>query len=321
MPPHLRARLSDYVDSGYDRGHLAPAADHRASEAALAATFRLSNVSPQVGSGFNRDYWARIERFVRGLTAASIAGNGGEVFVVTGPLFVPEWHGAARRDTAGSEASAAAHRPGTHQAEPSSTRKDSGRPVGTWRHRHVAIGQPLHWVDVPTHFFKAVVVRHSESFGSEPLLVAAFVVPNAPIAPSTPLADFVVPLPVVEAVAGLSLFRGLFNLADVAAAEDEYARSRTGGPPSVAVSRVSRVLMPQYPIGAAALVDGGAQPHGNEYLDRRDDADPLRGSGDAAEVTSGNKQSKGKRKHHGRPRPVRHLCSAVPCTLDAAAVS
>jgi DNA/RNA endonuclease G (NUC1) len=41
----------------YDRGHLAPAANHKISQDAMRDTFVLSNISPQVGKGFNRDYW------------------------------------------------------------------------------------------------------------------------------------------------------------------------------------------------------------------------------------------------------------------------
>ena len=35
--------------SGYDRGHLAAAANHRSSQDSMCATFFLSNMSPQVG--------------------------------------------------------------------------------------------------------------------------------------------------------------------------------------------------------------------------------------------------------------------------------
>jgi len=48
-------------------------------------TFKLCNVSPQVGAGFNRDYWARVEKFTRDLACTT----GGDVLVATGPLFLP----------------------------------------------------------------------------------------------------------------------------------------------------------------------------------------------------------------------------------------
>jgi DNA/RNA endonuclease G (NUC1) len=40
--------------SGYDRGHMVPAADAKISQGAMDETFFLSNVAPQVGDGFNR---------------------------------------------------------------------------------------------------------------------------------------------------------------------------------------------------------------------------------------------------------------------------
>lgn len=47
-------------------------------------TFTLSNAAPQVGDGFNRDMWSRLERFVQ--ETATTCAN---VWVVTGPLFLP----------------------------------------------------------------------------------------------------------------------------------------------------------------------------------------------------------------------------------------
>ena len=53
-------------------------------------TFALSNISPQVGRGFNRDYWARFERFVQLLTRSCDDGRAcGDVYIVTGPLYLP----------------------------------------------------------------------------------------------------------------------------------------------------------------------------------------------------------------------------------------
>lgn len=69
-PPIFRARLSDYRGSGYDRGHMAAAADMKHSQQAMDSTFLLSNMCPQVGAGFNRDYWARFEQFAVRLLAS-----------------------------------------------------------------------------------------------------------------------------------------------------------------------------------------------------------------------------------------------------------
>lgn len=84
IPAKFRARLRDYFRSGYDRGHNAPAADAKFSQQAMDETFALSNMSPQVGDGFNRDYWAHLEDFVRRLTARYDS-----VRVMTGPLYLP----------------------------------------------------------------------------------------------------------------------------------------------------------------------------------------------------------------------------------------
>ncbi|KAL4957465.1 hypothetical protein BDW69DRAFT_156152 [Aspergillus filifer] len=84
IPPLFRAKLADYFRSGYDRGHQVPAADAKWSQEAMDGTFALTNMCPQVGEGFNRDYWAHFENFCRDLTKKYPS-----VRIVTGPLYLP----------------------------------------------------------------------------------------------------------------------------------------------------------------------------------------------------------------------------------------
>jgi len=74
------ATLADYKGSGYDRGHMAPAADFKWSSEAMSDTFFLSNMSPQAPS-FNRGIWADLEAAVR-----TMAYDNDEIYVVTGPV-------------------------------------------------------------------------------------------------------------------------------------------------------------------------------------------------------------------------------------------
>ena len=85
IPEKFRAKLKDYFRSGYDRGHQVPAADAKWSQTAMDSTFALSNMCPQGGDGFNRDYWAHFEDFCRRLTSFYPS-----VRIVTGPLYLPK---------------------------------------------------------------------------------------------------------------------------------------------------------------------------------------------------------------------------------------
>lgn len=74
------ATLADYKKSGYDRGHLAPAANFAFSEEAMSESFFLSNMSPQA-PGLNREIWQYLEGQVR-----TWADRFGKVYVITGPV-------------------------------------------------------------------------------------------------------------------------------------------------------------------------------------------------------------------------------------------
>lgn len=73
----------DYKESGFDRGHLVPAADMRLNYTSMSQSFFMSNISPQV-AGFNRGVWSRIENEVRRWTKTY-----GELYIVTGPVLEP----------------------------------------------------------------------------------------------------------------------------------------------------------------------------------------------------------------------------------------
>ncbi len=74
------ASLKDYSRSGYDRGHLAPAADMKWDKDAMNESFLFSNMSPQIKT-FNRGIWKRLEAIIR-----TFAVNNEAIFVVTGPV-------------------------------------------------------------------------------------------------------------------------------------------------------------------------------------------------------------------------------------------
>ncbi|EZA46389.1 Endonuclease G, mitochondrial [Ooceraea biroi] len=83
--PFFRSENMDYKGSGYDRGHLAAAGNHKVEQKHMEQTFFLSNMAPQVGVGFNRDSWNRLEKYVRKLTKTYK-----DVYVCTGPLYLPK---------------------------------------------------------------------------------------------------------------------------------------------------------------------------------------------------------------------------------------
>ena len=71
----------DYVGSGYDRGHMAPAADMRWSSQTMKECFYLSNVCPQ-NHNLNSGAWNDLEKQVR-----YEAKYYKSVWVVCGPIF------------------------------------------------------------------------------------------------------------------------------------------------------------------------------------------------------------------------------------------
>ncbi len=77
------AKPSDYAGSGYNRGHMAPAADFKWSGKAMRETFKMTNVCPQVQS-LNSGGWSRLEEKVREWAVRDSA-----IVVASGPVVLP----------------------------------------------------------------------------------------------------------------------------------------------------------------------------------------------------------------------------------------
>ena len=75
-----QASDDDYRNSGWSRGHMAPAGDFKWSEDAMSETFYFTNCCPQ-NQSLNAGQWSTLEEKVR-----SWAKKYGNVIVYTGPI-------------------------------------------------------------------------------------------------------------------------------------------------------------------------------------------------------------------------------------------
>eukprot|EP00804_Cyclotella_cryptica_P003967 CCRYP_013897-RA/>CCRYP_013897-RA protein AED:0.14 eAED:0.14 QI:0/-1/0/1/-1/1/1/0/415 len=196
LAPYHRSRNQNYRNSGYDRGHLAPAADFVTSDAEMGDTFCLTNVSPQ-NARLNRGMWLRLEDFVRSVVMEH--ENDSDTWVITGPLWLPN---SVRRNSSG---------------------------VDEFSYSYDGIGKAPSLVSVPTHFFKVIVVASrpksgiastdTDAGGDEPIQLqkfAAFVLPNNQESlrdndEQDSLVKYVVRITDLEAVSGLEFFPGVLG--------------------------------------------------------------------------------------------------------------
>ncbi len=73
-----QVRSSDYNNSGYDRGHMTPAADRDNTPQNISATFLMTNIVPQAPDN-NQGPWAQLENYSRGLVE-----QGKELYIIAG---------------------------------------------------------------------------------------------------------------------------------------------------------------------------------------------------------------------------------------------
>jgi DNA/RNA endonuclease G (NUC1) len=196
-----RSRNSYYHNSGYDRGHLAPAADfaHITTPTTtttttsnsqpqpyqyLHDTYNLCNISPQ-HSNLNRLLWNQLEQLVRRMAKQYWYNeNNAITYVTTGPIYLPNQQIDEKQ----------------------------------FQYSIDGIGIPPCIIMVPTHFYKVIVILDSTE--TKILYFACFVLPNDPNIGTTTsssnstkstLIDYVVPWSDLEAVTGLLFYPDLVD--------------------------------------------------------------------------------------------------------------
>lgn len=269
LPAHHRSRNQHYRNSGYDRGHLAPAADFKKLDSDVHDSFTLSNVSPQLPM-FNRSVWLRVEEFVRRVAQDEQAedddvdrsSSGVETWVMTGPLWLPS-------STVGKN---------------------------KYRYSYEAIGSPPSLIPVPTHFFKVMVVlspmTNDSALKFKLKKFAAFVIPHEEPDENSKttrlrLVDCVVRLTDLEAVSGLEFFPSIFGSHEEDCSDD--------------------VLPIDKELADALTDDVRVQAKGNYHLLQQDDTSKHNKNGGDI-VLSKRRQKRVKQLLRDSPPLFQHLC-------------
>jgi endonuclease G len=178
LPLEYRSRLCSFFQSGFDRGHMAAAANFGSES--VRDTFNLCNVSPQ-DQAMNRSTWVKLENWCRKVAEQELQSpntkQGKSVHIVTGPVWLPVTSPTTMAQSGGQQ----------HQFEFS------------------AIGKGDSLVHVPTHFFKIIVVSDNVRI----LKFACFLVPNLKQKAGTSLEEYIVHWDRLEATTGLQFFPNL----------------------------------------------------------------------------------------------------------------
>lgn len=173
LPEAYRSRNSSYHNSGYDRGHLAPAADFDDPKERLD-TYNLTNISPQHHE-LNRKQWAQLEAWTRQISRSRESSS--ETYVITGPIWLPQRQ--------------------IHDK--------------LFEFNYPAIGSPPNIVSVPTHFFKLIAVIKDDTIVEFACFVVPNHVEESKSSGTVDFADYSVRWTDLERVTGLEFFVGLVS--------------------------------------------------------------------------------------------------------------
>ena len=90
--PSPRANTLDYMQSGYDRGHMCPAGDNKWDALAMEQSFLLTNICPQ-NHNLNVGDWNGMEQQCRWW-----AKEYGDIYIVCGPILFNQKHKTIGKD-------------------------------------------------------------------------------------------------------------------------------------------------------------------------------------------------------------------------------
>lgn len=79
----VSSKPQDYTRTGFDRGHLAPAADFSYNPKFMSESFYMTNIAPQAPN-HNRQIWANLEKSVRQLSKHKAVK---ELYITTGVVY------------------------------------------------------------------------------------------------------------------------------------------------------------------------------------------------------------------------------------------
>lgn len=191
LPKGLTPDANRFTNTGYDRGHLAPAADFKENPAGMRHSFFTSNIVPQVPEN-NRGIWAKLEKNTR-----AWAEQKGELYVITGPVY----YAGGRPFTPVGWLAFNKGRPQyvIEEYAPMEVVQDPNNPDKKERRKKKPLKRPPSaGIAVPSHLYKVIYDPRANT-------AIAFVVPNAAV-PESALGQYATTVAEVERVTGLRFF-------------------------------------------------------------------------------------------------------------------